>query len=163
MFFPTNSPQRTVRVAFVPRGSTLPILIPRLRRWLRGESVHGERYVVVLDAGSSGTRLHVYQWAAARRGEHLPRAVELRGSGAGDAAAARSAKAYAAAGLVGSKGNAFRRTETEPGLDSFAHSARTLQAGVNGALQPLLHWAMAEVHTARCWERPCTQQTSSKP
>jgi hypothetical protein len=123
-----------------PHGAVVVV-----RRWLYDE----RRYVVVLDAGSSGTRLHVYQWARARRGEHLPRVVELRGTGAGDAAAARVAKSpVGAAGsvrLVRAKGSALRRTETEPGLDALAHNTRTLQAGVHGALQPLLHWAMAEV------------------
>jgi len=157
----TNSSQRACLAwrAFPPGSNASDPQAPTApaRRWLRGESARGDRYVIVMDAGSSGTRLHVYRWAAARRGEHLPRAVELRGGGAGDAAAARAAKAHAVAGLVGSaQGSAFRRTETEPGLDSFAHSARTLQAGVNGALQPLLHWAMAEV-------RACFAYTALQP
>jgi hypothetical protein len=74
------------------------------------------KYVIVIDGGSSGTRLHVYRWSVSPT-KHLPSLEELTGEGRGLHAAAQHSRKMGLPGLVSSRGGAYKRTETEPGID----------------------------------------------
>ncbi|KAL4451373.1 hypothetical protein ABPG77_009445 [Micractinium sp. CCAP 211/92] len=89
----------------------------------------GPRYVLVIDAGSSGTRMFAYAWRDARRGPVL---TAVPSTAAPHAVPRRS--------LPGKR--AYQRVETEPGLDQFVDDAPGLQGR---ALGPLLQWAEAAV------------------
>ncbi|EFN50868.1 hypothetical protein CHLNCDRAFT_141807 [Chlorella variabilis] len=90
------------------------------------------RYVLVIDAGSSGTRMYAYTWHD--------------GSGAGVAPLLAAVPSSAAAHKVPRRAmpgrRAYQRVETEPGLDQFVGDGQGLQAK---ALGPLLEWAEAVV------------------
>lgn len=83
----------------------------------------GPRYVLVIDAGSSGTRMFAYTWRDA--------------AGAGGAPALAAVPSTAAPHKVPRRTmpgkRAYQRVETEPGLDRFAEDAPGLQAKALGA------------------------------
>ncbi|XP_057448864.1 probable apyrase 7 [Lotus japonicus] len=85
------------------------------------------KYYVVLDCGSTGTRVYVYHASVQfKRYSSLPLAIKsLR------------------EGLHRKKplGRAYDRMETEPGLDKLVHNV----TGVKGALKPLLRWAKKQI------------------
>ncbi|CAJ1930762.1 unnamed protein product [Sphenostylis stenocarpa] len=88
---------------------------------------HGSgKYYVVLDCGSTGTRVYVYHASVRFQSQsNLPIAVKsLRGS-------------------VHKKpsGRAYDRMETEPGIDKLVHNV----SGLNNALKPLLRWAKKQI------------------
>ena len=82
------------------------------------------KYVVIIDGGSSGTRLHVYRWSISPL-KHLPSLEEMQGEGKGLKAAAHHARKMGLPGLSLSKG-AYKRTETEPGLDRYDPQLRSV-------------------------------------
>lgn len=90
------------------------------------------RYVLVVDAGSSGTRMFAYAW---RRGA-APGAPPLL------AAVAPTAAPHAVPRRALPGKRAYQRVETEPGLDAFADDPDGLR---RKALGPLLEWAEAVV------------------
>merc|ERR1719433_2638254 len=53
-----------------------PALLPRTYEGLRGAPGQAVRQVLILDAGSSGTRIHVFNLLDVPSGEHVPK-VEL--------------------------------------------------------------------------------------
>ncbi|KAK3252171.1 hypothetical protein CYMTET_38520 [Cymbomonas tetramitiformis] len=123
-----------IQLSFVPSDGTL-------------------NYVIIIDSGSTSTRLHVYQWLPAAAHSPLPVLHALKGGSAGYAAAAAAAATHGVPGLVASS---YDRVETEPGLDSFGKevAVEAAREGVEGALAPLLHWAAAEIPAAHHSETP---------
>lgn len=70
----------------------------------------GPRYVLVIDAGSSGTRMYAYTWRSGRGSDSAPRLAVVPSSAAAHKVPRRA---------LPSK-RAYQRVETEPGLDRFA-------------------------------------------
>lgn len=105
------------------------------------------QYVLVIDAGSSGTRLLAYSWAlAAAPGPggagapaSAPRLTPILPSAAADHVPRRAL----------GKRRAYARVETEPGLDAYVGDAEGMEAM---ALRPLLDWARAALPRA-AWAR----------
>ncbi|AES95420.1 putative apyrase [Medicago truncatula] len=85
------------------------------------------KYYVVLDCGSTGTRVYVYNaYVQYKRHSSLPIAVKsLRD------------------GLHRKKptGRAYDRMETEPGIDKLVYNV----SGLRGALKPLVRWAKKQI------------------
>ena len=98
------------------------------------------RHVLVIDAGSSGTRMYAYTWQEGGD-DGMPLVVALPAS-----AAPRRVPRRAVPGK-----RAYQRVETEPGLDRFVGDATGLQAK---ALGKHLHCSSGGVdavaHNARC-------------
>ena len=70
----------------------------------------GPRYVLVIDAGSSGTRMYAYTWRSGGGGDGAPRLAAVPSSAAPHKVPRRA---------LPSK-RAYQRVETEPGLDRFS-------------------------------------------
>ncbi|TKY70205.1 apyrase 7 [Spatholobus suberectus] len=88
---------------------------------------HGSgKYYVVLDCGSTGTRVYVYH-ASVRFSRHssLPIAINSLKDNLHKKPS----------------GRAYDRMETEPGIDKLAHNA----SGLKTALKPLLRWAKKQI------------------
>eukprot|EP00873_Tetraselmis_striata_P016029 jgi/Tetstr1/436293/TSEL_025134.t1 len=88
-------------------------------------------FVVVIDSGSTGTRVYVYKWEDQGAGA-LPRVTLLEPS---------MAEVLAHRKAAGFQRGAYKRIETEPGLDKAAGDA----GRVHGALDPLLQWAQRTI------------------
>ncbi|KAK6145558.1 hypothetical protein DH2020_022378 [Rehmannia glutinosa] len=93
--------------------------------WSRGTS----KFYVVLDCGSTGTRVYVYQASVNhKKDDSLPILVNSlpesfrRKSGS-------------------QRGRAYNRMETEPGFDKLVHNI----AGLRKAIKPLIKWAEKEI------------------
>ncbi|RDX93210.1 putative apyrase 7, partial [Mucuna pruriens] len=85
------------------------------------------KYYVVLDCGSTGTRVYVYKAEVSHRDNtNLPIAVDSLNDGL------RKNRA---------SGRAYHRMETEPGLDKLVHNV----SGLKTALKPLLKWAQKQI------------------
>lgn len=93
-------------------------------------------YVVVIDSGSTGTRIVAYKWKENRGQAPIVNAVAPQ--------TAQQKVPRKAAGDV----RAYDRVETEPGLDKFVNDAEGLWTS---ALQPLLAWA-EDVVPRKQWE-----------
>lgn len=89
----------------------------------------GPRYVLVIDAGSSGTRMYAYTWRDERGGP----ALAVVPSTAAPHAVPRRA-------LPGKR--AYQRVETEPGLDQFVDDASGLEGRALGEWRD---WARAVI------------------
>ncbi|XP_057745582.1 probable apyrase 7 [Arachis stenosperma] len=86
-------------------------------------------YYVVLDCGSTGTRVYVYHAEIEHTEDtSLPIVVKSMKDGLGKKS-----------GLM--SGRAYDRMETEPGLDKLVHNV----SGLKGALKPLLKWAQKQI------------------
>lgn len=116
---------RHVLVALVLLILLLASLALSLPRWLAAPD-----YVLIIDAGSTGTRIIAICWQD--RAGRLPRLTPVNNHAASHKVPRR------AAGDV----RAYERVETEPGLDKFVGNAQGLQTH---ALGPLLDWAAAVV------------------
>ena len=84
------------------------------------------QFVLVVDAGSSGTRLFAYRWQPRRRGGGaggLPRLRVVPPSAAPHKLPARPHAAH----------SAYTRVETEPGLDQYVEDMDGLQRAALGA------------------------------
>ncbi|GBF96111.1 hypothetical protein Rsub_08987 [Raphidocelis subcapitata] len=88
------------------------------------------RHVLVLDSGSSGTRIYAFTWRAPLSPDGLPALAAIPPA----AAAARVPRRLAR--------GAYDRVETQPGLAAYAGGAAGLE---ERALAPLLDWARAVV------------------
>ncbi|KAK7386598.1 hypothetical protein VNO78_26931 [Psophocarpus tetragonolobus] len=85
------------------------------------------KYYVVLDCGSTGTRVYVYKALVQRKDQAtLPITLQPLASGL------RKNRA---------SGRAYDRMETEPGLDKLLHNV----TGLKTALRPLLKWAQKQI------------------
>ncbi|CAO2825720.1 unnamed protein product [Amaranthus hypochondriacus] len=92
--------------------------------WSEGAS----KYYVVLDSGSTGTRVYIYQASVAnKKNGNLPIVLASYSGGY------RKPK--------GQSGRAYNRMETEPGLDKLVRNA----TGLKTALRPLLRWAEKQI------------------
>jgi hypothetical protein len=88
------------------------------------------QYAIVIDGGSTGTRVHVYAWAHSPK-DSLP--VMVKPTYSRD----DSAPWYRVPGQQ----RAYKRVETEPGLDKTLNN----ETAVQHALQPLLDWAEKQI------------------
>lgn len=103
----------------------------RAERDVLGDEELVTRYAVVLDAGSSGTRVYVYRWDAC---DETDGSIDMGNE-------AVRAACHAA---VLSSFNELGKLRTNPGLSSLA-GAEDLQDGVSFFLQPLLRFAADRV------------------
>ena len=86
-------------------------------------------YYVILDCGSTGTRVYVYEWSINHNdGNSFPIALKPLGN----APKKKSGK------LIG---RAYQRMETEPGLSKLVHN----EAGMKKAIEPLLQMAERQI------------------
>ncbi|CAL9146003.1 probable apyrase 7 [Musa acuminata AAA Group] len=107
---------------------SLILLFSRFFRtyWSREAS----EYTVVLDCGSTGTRVYVYKWAVDQNEgtRNFPIALRSLPEGPQRTPATQSGRAY-------------HRMETEPGFHKLVHN----ESGLRAALQPLLQWAETQI------------------
>ncbi|TVU19723.1 hypothetical protein EJB05_35892 [Eragrostis curvula] len=86
-------------------------------------------YYVILDCGSTGTRVYVYEWHINHNDANaLPIVLKQLGN----APKKKSGK------LIG---RAYQRMETEPGLSKLVHN----EPGLKKAIEPLLHMAERQI------------------
>eukprot|EP00268_Persea_americana_P025327 TRINITY_DN24682_c0_g1_i4.p1 TRINITY_DN24682_c0_g1~~TRINITY_DN24682_c0_g1_i4.p1 ORF type:complete len:757 (-),score=120.52 TRINITY_DN24682_c0_g1_i4:636-2906(-) len=88
------------------------------------------QYHVILDCGSTGTRVYVYEWSIDHGKDHKSLPIVLRSLPEDLQIKPKS-----------QSGRAYHRMETEPGLDKLVHDASGLQT----ALKPLLRWAEKQI------------------
>lgn len=89
--------------------------------WSRGAT----KFYVILDCGSTGTRVYVYQASINHeKDNNLP--ISLK-----------SLPEYSQMNSVSRSGNAYNRMETVPGFDKLVHNVSGLQEAIN----PLIEWA----------------------
>lgn len=88
------------------------------------------QFAIVIDAGSTGTRVNVYAWAHSHR-DPLPVMVKPTYS------RSNGSPWY----VVKGQQRAYKRVETEPGLDKMLHNG----TAVRNALVPLLKWAEKQI------------------
>ncbi|GAA0143277.1 nucleotide phosphatase [Lithospermum erythrorhizon] len=87
------------------------------------------KYYVVLDCGSTGTRVYVYQASANHQKDNsLPISVKSFPEDPESKSRAKSGRAY-------------NRMETEPGFDKLVHNI----SGIRGAIKPLVQWAKKQI------------------
>lgn len=108
-----------------------------------------QEYCLVIDAGSSGTRLHVFAWEA-------PKGDASATAGAENSTVARTVALPDIEDAAGTKvqlsrrqragGGGVSRKETEPGLDKFLHKREELK---QKSLGPLLAWALSRIPVSR--------------
>ncbi|GAX78358.1 hypothetical protein CEUSTIGMA_g5800.t1 [Chlamydomonas eustigma] len=92
--------------------------------------VNKDRYVVVIDCGSSGTRLFAYIWRPGESDQSLPEIYAIKPSEASDMIPKKARKGI------------YERVETQPGIDTFANDLQGLRTR---SLGPLLNWACAVI------------------
>uniref|UniRef100_A0A0D6QWU4 Apyrase n=1 Tax=Araucaria cunninghamii TaxID=56994 RepID=A0A0D6QWU4_ARACU len=99
--------------------------------WLRPNwSIEASHFSIVLDCGSTGTRVHVYEWVQNDGKDHekLPMLLhpfpQFTHTKAGQ-----------------QNGRAYHRMETEPGFDKLLHN----ESGLRAAIEPLLLWAEKQI------------------
>ncbi|PIA58943.1 hypothetical protein AQUCO_00400064v1 [Aquilegia coerulea] len=91
-------------------------------------SQEASRYYVVLDCGSTGTRVYVYESSIDhKKGGTLPIVLRSLPKGQGPSNS--------------QGGRAYQRMETEPGFDKLVHNI----SGLRGAIGPLLQWAEEKI------------------
>ncbi|PKU66992.1 probable apyrase 7 [Dendrobium catenatum] len=88
------------------------------------------KYYVILDCGSTGTRVYVYQNSMVQdKGDRvLPFSLKSLPEGFQNKA-------------IGQSGRAYRRMETEPGFHKLVHN----ETGLRAAIKPLLKWAEKQI------------------
>lgn len=93
--------------------------------WYQG----GSKYYVVLDCGSTGTRVYVYEASLNHNKESsLPILMNPLTKGLSRKSSLQSGRAY-------------DRMETEPGFDKLVHNI----SGLKAAIKPLLQWAEKQI------------------
>lgn len=88
------------------------------------------RYHVILDCGSTGTRVYVYEWSVDRNNPHGNLPIVLRSIPEGNQGKSTS-----------QSGPAYQRMETKPGFHKLIHN----ETGLRGAIRPLLDWAEKQI------------------
>ncbi|KAH9309143.1 hypothetical protein KI387_037054, partial [Taxus chinensis] len=136
------------------KEKALPSTSARIRKWLKAAvgfslllmlftlifvgfgqlrsywSTEASHFSIVLDCGSTGTRIHVYEWVQndGKGHEKLPMVLhpfpQLDDSKTGQ-----------------QNGRAYHRMETEPGFDKLLHN----ESGLRAAIKPLLQWAEKQI------------------
>jgi hypothetical protein len=92
-------------------------------------SQKGSKFYVVLDCGSTGTRVYVYQASKNRRKEdNLPFLLKSLPESLKSKPSSKSGRAY-------------NRMETEPGFDKLVHN----KSGLKLAIKPLIQWAENQI------------------
>ncbi|KAL8257431.1 hypothetical protein R6Q59_029472 [Mikania micrantha] len=92
-------------------------------------SQHSTRFFVVLDCGSTGTRVFVYQASKNhQRDGNLPILLKSLPEEHQSRPSSQSGRAY-------------NRKETDPGFDKLVHNV----TGLTQAINPLLHWAEKQI------------------
>uniref|UniRef100_A0A1D1XC43 Ectonucleoside triphosphate diphosphohydrolase 1 n=1 Tax=Anthurium amnicola TaxID=1678845 RepID=A0A1D1XC43_9ARAE len=93
-------------------------------------SQNSSRYYVILDCGSTGTRVYVYEsFLDHQKGNsHLPISLRSLPEGVVKVSSSRSGRAY-------------QRMETEPGFDTLVRN----ESGLRTAIKPLLRWAEKQI------------------
>lgn len=87
------------------------------------------KYYVVLDCGSTGTRVYVYEASLNRKSDgSLPISLKSLPEGFKRKSILQSGRAY-------------NRMETEPGFDKLVHNI----SGLKGAIKPLVRWAKKQI------------------
>lgn len=94
------------------------------RAYLQRETL---QFAIVLDGGSTGTRVHVHGWARSPK-DPLPVMVDPT---------TNTHLPGAPMQVVNGQQRLYKRVETEPGLDKLYHN----RTGIETALGPLLDWA----------------------
>ncbi|XP_019446949.1 PREDICTED: probable apyrase 7 isoform X2 [Lupinus angustifolius] len=89
------------------------------------------RYYVVLDCGSTGTRVYVYQAQIYNKDDSVSSSSSLP----------IAIKSLRDGSKKNRGGRAYDRMETEPGLDKLVHNV----SGLKAALKPLLKWAQKQI------------------
>ncbi|XP_061355137.1 probable apyrase 7 [Gastrolobium bilobum] len=93
--------------------------------WNRGSA----KYYVVLDCGSTGTRVYVYKAEIEHKDDTtLPIVIKSMRDGLNKKRGSQTGRAY-------------DRMETEPGLDKLVHNV----SGLKAALKPLVKWAQKQI------------------
>eukprot|EP00850_Spirogloea_muscicola_P015356 SM000117S25476 [mRNA] locus=s117:82033:89194:- [translate_table: standard] len=108
-------------------GLTLALLL-LVRLW-RALATPTAQYCVIIDSGSTGTRVYVYSWPRRWAASPLPKLRSVGGLS-----------------VPRQHGGAYQRKETEPGLDRYVGDSDGLR---RTALGPLLDWAVDQVPAAR--------------
>ncbi|XP_031495646.1 probable apyrase 7 [Nymphaea colorata] len=94
------------------------------------QSPRYSQYSIILDSGSTGTRVYVYEWLPDknRRHGHLPLSI-------------KSLPKDPQKRPIMRNGRAYHRMETEPGFDKLVHNISRLKS----AIHPLIQWAEKQV------------------
>ena len=115
-----------------------------LALWAGGSAAAAPGHVLVIDAGSSGTRMYAYGWRAAGGGGGAPRL---------DAVPSTAAPHKVPRRALPDK-RAYQRVETEPGLDAFADDPAGLRAKALGGCCGRRRGAARAMHC--CCAASCT-------
>nr|KAK2408639.1 putative apyrase [Trifolium repens] len=131
---PTQIPNPTRKKCCKPIAFILCFLIFILILYAISTLVYSHRnsgkYYVVLDSGSTGTRVYVYKAEIEQKSQDssIPISVTSLRNGLQKKRGSQSGRAY-------------DRMETEPGLDKLVHNV----TGLKTALKPLIKWAMKQI------------------
>ncbi|URE42299.1 GDA1/CD39 (nucleoside phosphatase) family [Musa troglodytarum] len=93
-------------------------------------SHESSEHYVILDCGSTGTRVYVYKWTFDQNKGHRNLPIALKSLPEGPQRNPRT-----------QSGRAYHRMETEPGFDKLVHD----KYGLRAVLQPLLLWAEKQI------------------
>ncbi|XP_077235842.1 putative apyrase 7 isoform X2 [Tasmannia lanceolata] len=93
-------------------------------------STKASQFYVVLDCGSTGTRVYVYEWSIDNKcgSKSLPIMLNSLPEGVQRRSSSRTGRAY-------------HRMETEPGFHKLVHNV----SGLRAAIKPLLKWAEKQI------------------
>ncbi|XP_020097320.1 probable apyrase 7 isoform X2 [Ananas comosus] len=130
---PPSSPtkrKKWVRAIFGSIALVLAILLIYVCVRYFSTSHGASEYYVILDCGSTGTRVYVYEWFIDRRKGNINFPITLKSIPEDPP---RKSKAQS--------GRAYQRMETEPGFDKLVRN----ESGLKAAIKPLLKWAEKQI------------------
>eukprot|EP01018_Ginkgo_biloba_P021381 Gb_19471 [translate_table: standard] len=129
------APPRNRRLLKIAAGFSLIFLLLTLflfrSGWARSYwAPELSNFSVMLDCGSTGTRVHVYKWLHnnGEDRENIPMLLHSIPQGTDRKSGWQ-------------KGRAYHRMETEPGIHKLLHN----ESGLRAALDPLLQWAAQQI------------------